>query len=203
MTAQFQEWTVAELRPVTREPLPLRMQARSGSILARQGERSTGPWVIERGVFREFSIGPDGRELVVALLGPGELATGPEGERSPTTVRAIRPARVRTASRFELAALLAARERRTVELATALAWEEIPDRLERRLRELAERFGRRVPGGITLSIPLTQEELAALIGASREGTNRALRVLATRGRVQRLRRGRYLLPNPLRLVEPS
>jgi len=193
---------VAELRPLTREPLPLTMEARRGSVLVHEGDVCTCSWVVERGAFRESTIGREGRELVIALLGPGDLATGPEGELSATTVRAIRPARLRTASRWELPGLLAARRRRAVELATTLAWEEIPDRLDRRLRELAGRFGRQVPGGMTLSLPLTQEELGALVGATREATNRALRVLSRNGRVRRLGRGRYLLPPGLRLVKP-
>lgn len=69
----------------------------------------------------------------------------------------------------------------------------VPGRLEAVLRELAERHGRVAPGGIRVALPLTQDMLAGLVGASRETVNRALGALAVEGRV--LRSGRsYLLP---------
>lgn len=192
---------MAALRSLSRQPLPLTMDARLGAVLARQGERSSGAWVLERGALRESSLGHDGRELIVALLGPGQLATGPDGEMSPTTVRALRPARLRLARDPELVTLLADRDRRALELARQLAWMDVQHRLEQRLLDLAARFGRPVPGGVSINLYLPQEELAALIGASREGTSRAYRVLAERGRVRRVRRGRYVLPGQLQLLE--
>jgi len=66
------------------------------------------------------------------------------------------------------------------------------DRLAARLDDLAARFGRPVPGGRCLELPLTQEHLAGLTGATRESVNRALGELAAAGRVERAR-GRYVV----------
>jgi CRP-like cAMP-binding protein len=46
---------------------------------------------------------------------------------------------------------------------------------------LAERFGRTADDGIHVSHDLTQEELAQLVGASRETVNKALADFAARG----------------------
>src|SRR5207247_1628521 len=58
--ADLEGVVVAALRPVPRQSLPLTMEARLGAVLARQGERSSGAWVLERGALRESSLGHDG-----------------------------------------------------------------------------------------------------------------------------------------------
>ena len=79
------------------------------------------------------------------------------------------------------------------EVACDLAWLDVATRLERRIEDLAERFGHPTPGGVSIEVGLRQEDLAALVGSSRESVNRAL---ASSRRVRRLARGRYLLrPN--------
>jgi CRP-like cAMP-binding protein len=87
---------------------------------------------------------------------------------------------------------LARRARRASWLACSVAWDRIADRLGTRLDDLAVRFGRPVPGGRILELPLTQEHLAGLTGATRESVNRALAELAAAGRVHRSR-GRYVV----------
>jgi CRP-like cAMP-binding protein len=52
-----------------------------------------------------------------------------------------------------------------------------------------------VPGGRRLDLPLTQERLAGLTGATRESVNRALAELTAAGRVERTR-GRYVVRPP-------
>src|ERR1019366_738165 len=66
------------------------------------------------------------------------------------------------------------------------------------LRALAERFGARQDGGIQVSHDLTQEELAQLVGASRETVNKALADFVARGWVQ-LSAKSVLLLDPERL----
>jgi CRP-like cAMP-binding protein len=60
--------------------------------------------------------------------------------------------------------------------------------------DLGARFGRTVPGGRRLDLPLTQELLAGLTGATRESVNRALAELSAAGRVERSRGGYIVRP---------
>jgi CRP-like cAMP-binding protein len=99
-----------------------------------------------------------------------------------------------------MAALLAARAERSAELACDLAWLDVAGRLERRLDDLASRFGRAVDGGVLIDLFLTQSDLAALVGASREHVNRALGSLERSGRIRRGTRGRYVARPSLRSV---
>jgi CRP/FNR family cyclic AMP-dependent transcriptional regulator len=183
------------------EPLPL-VVLRPGQTPVRQGERCSGVWVVETGVLRAFAVAHDGRELTLDLVLPGDAVGEPAGEPSPCTVRALRPTRLRVASPNDVPALLSARSRRLADLACRLAWLDVAGRIERRLDDLATRAGRPLPGGGTaVPIRLTQDEIASLVGTSRESANRALHRLIRRGEVTAEGRGRYAVHHHLRLVD--
>jgi CRP-like cAMP-binding protein len=65
---------------------------------------------------------------------------------------------------------------------------DIPARVARRLVELADRFGEPTAGGVRISVPFTQDELAGWVGSSREAVVKALRSLRTAGYVRTQRR---------------
>lgn len=174
--------------------LPLTIVVRAGARPARQGEPSTGVFVVKMGVLLSSCVTDDGRRLG-ELLGPGDAVGGPEAMPSPVTVRALRPCRLRRALPRERAALLAARTARAFALAHEVAWLGVAERVERRLRETALRFGGPVPeGGLALGVRLTQEDLAEIAGCTRESVNRAIRSMVAAGRLYISGRGRYVLP---------
>jgi CRP/FNR family transcriptional regulator, cyclic AMP receptor protein len=61
----------------------------------------------------------------------------------------------------------------------------VDDRLEAVLWQLADRWGRRGPAGVTVEVPLTHELLAELVAARRPSVTTALSALAAGGRVER------------------
>jgi CRP-like cAMP-binding protein len=76
---------------------------------------------------------------------------------------------------------LARRLRRTNETLADLVFSDVPGRVAKALLDLSTRFGRPADDGILVAHELTQEELAQLVGASRETVNKALADFATRG----------------------
>lgn len=64
-------------------------------------------------------------------------------------------------------------------------------RLRCALRDLADRHGTRVPGGTKIMLPLSQDLLASIVGATRESVNRALGELRRDGAV-RIDDGEYI-----------
>ena len=62
-----------------------------------------------------------------------------------------------------------------------LVFSDVPGRVAKALLDLSTRFGERVDEGIRVAHDLTQEELAQLVGASRETVNKALADFASRG----------------------
>ena len=64
----------------------------------------------------------------------------------------------------------------------------VQDRVAAELRGIAWRHGRRCRDGWRVDVPLTQDLLGSLVGATRESVNRALRHLRHRGVVRRVGR---------------
>jgi CRP/FNR family transcriptional regulator, cyclic AMP receptor protein len=135
-----------------------------------------------------------GREVIVAVRGPGdllgELAALVEAPRS-ATVATIEPVDalimagsafasfLERNSRVALVILRMVAERLLyADLQQAqFATHDVVGRVAHRLVELTERFGVDAEEGIVLDVPLSQEELAGWTGASREAVNKALQVL--------------------------
>ena len=169
-----------------------------GDILFHEGDPGDALFVIGEGKIKLGRTSSDGRENLVAILGPGEMFgelslfdPGPRtmtatavaetqlmglGNDSLTTLLSGRPEVAKS-----LLAALAKRLRRTNEHLADLVFTDVPGRVAKALLDLANRFGRPVEEGIMVSHDLTQEELAQLVGASRETVNKALADFATRG----------------------
>jgi CRP-like cAMP-binding protein len=116
-------------------------------------------------------------------------------------VRALCPSRLHPVNGLLVTEPAERRARRTLRLAQDLAWLDATQRMERTLEDLGRRFGRPVPGGTLIALPLTQEHLAALTGTSRETANRSLRRLLAGERLGVAARGRYVLRPGLHIVE--
>jgi CRP-like cAMP-binding protein len=76
---------------------------------------------------------------------------------------------------------IARRLRRTNDVMSDLVFSDVPGRVAKALLDLSRRFGVQSEEGIHVSHDLTQEELAQLVGASRETVNKALADFAGRG----------------------
>ncbi|MDQ3094460.1 MAG: Crp/Fnr family transcriptional regulator, partial [Actinomycetota bacterium] len=76
---------------------------------------------------------------------------------------------------------LASRLRKANDVVADLVFSDVPGRVAKALLDLASRFGRVADDGVHVHHDLTQEELAQLVGASRETVNKALADFASRG----------------------
>ncbi len=162
-----------------------------------EGEPGDSMFVIETGKLKLGQRSPDGRENILAVLGPGqmlgELSLFDPGTRTATATAISasrlltidRPAFVPLLERPEVAltllAALAQRIRRTNEALSDLVFSDVPGRVAKALLELAARFGQETDDGTLVAHDLTQEELAQLVGASRETVNKALADFTGRG----------------------
>ena len=79
---------------------------------------------------------------------------------------------------------LARRLRRTNDSVADLIFTDVPGRVAKALLQMADRFGSREGEGLRVKHDLTQEELAQLVGASRETVNKALADFVHRGWIQ-------------------
>jgi len=82
---------------------------------------------------------------------------------------------------FGLLSQIAGRLRKANDVNADLVFSDVPGRVAKALIDLADRFGRTADDGVHVHHDLTQEELAQLVGASRETVNKALADFASRG----------------------
>ena len=174
----------------------LRAQSQSrtyarNEVLFHQGDQSSELFVVDRGRIAIAQRSGDGRESVVAVLDGGglfgELGLFDDSPRSAdaralidTTVVVLgyEPVRALLRERPELlwviVRMLAGRLRATDEALADAVFLDVPARTAKRLLDLAagrERF----------SLPVTQEELAGMVGASRERVNKAISLFTRLG----------------------
>ncbi|KFF30973.1 Crp/Fnr family transcriptional regulator [Bifidobacterium bombi] len=81
--------------------------------------------------------------------------------------------------------VMAARMRANNERMSDLVFKDVPARLAKTLLDMAMRFGKPVEAGVKVPHDLTQEELAQLVGSSRETVNKALMDFSDRGWIAR------------------
>lgn len=184
---------MAEAQRRAAQPLPLEVPVPPRRTIVRQGEPYADLFIVIRGAVMISALDAEGRLLGLDVAGPGDAVGGPPGVIADATARTVDTCRIRPAPRSDIARLIDNRARRAAALAFELAWQDVPSRVANRLDDLAQRFGRWTPEGSALSLDLTQEDLAALCGTSRETVNRALRVLGATGRIERRGHGRYLV----------
>ena len=169
-----------------------------GEVLFTEGDPGDRLYIIVDGKIKLGRASGDGRENLLAILGPGEMF----GERSlfdpgprNATATAVADTSLLGVGSDDLATWLngrpdvarqllrslARRLRRTNEALADLVFSDVPGRVAKALLDLSERFGNPTDEGLRVAHDLTQEELAQLVGASRETVNKALADFAARG----------------------
>jgi CRP/FNR family cyclic AMP-dependent transcriptional regulator len=168
-----------------------------GGILFKEGDEGEHVYVIVDGKLKLGTSSTDGRENLLSILGPGEmfgeLSLFDPGPRT-STATAVTDAKLLSLSHeklipwlkgnpevsLHLLARLAQRLRRTNEAVGDLVFSDVPGRVAKALIDLGARFGKQTDEGLYVHHDLTQEELAQLVGASRETVNKALADFAGR-----------------------
>ncbi len=170
----------------------------SGHAIFAEGDLGDRLYIILDGKVKIGSRTPSGRENLLTIMGPsdmfGELSVFDPGPRTAnattvTRVRAVEMDRDALAALMtrrpeiteQLLRVLARRLRRTCDTMTDFSFADVPGRVAKQLLLLAQQFGMRAEGGLIVAHDLTQEEIAQLVGASRDAVNKALSDFAKRG----------------------
>ena len=172
-----------------------------GQVVFAEGDPGDRLYVVVDGKIKLGTTSNDGRESLLAVLGPGEmfgeLSLFDPGPRTATATaltettllglghEALGPwLKGRPGVAQALLKALAQRLRRTNENLSDLVFSDVPGRVAKALVELNEKFGEKRSDGFYVEHDLTQEEIAQLVGASRETVNKALADFASRGWVK-------------------
>jgi CRP/FNR family transcriptional regulator, cyclic AMP receptor protein len=191
---------------------------RAGETLFVAGDPGGFVVLITSGRAKVVAATASGVETVLSLRGPGDLIgelTAMDDDRAPrtATVAALDPVVCRVVAARDFRELVAAHGGIAVELLRMLAGRlressrrlvefggyDTTRRLARLLTEMADAAGRTAGSRVVLPTGLTQEDLAGLVGASRESIARGLAALRARGFVATGRRSVQVLdPEGLR-----
>jgi CRP/FNR family transcriptional regulator len=172
-----------------------------GEHLFLEGQDGDRLFVVLDGKLKLTRAAADGRENLLSVLGPGEMfgelslfdprprtssaSAVTDATLAALTHEALQPwLYERPEVSFHMLQALARRLRRANDLNADLVFTDVPGRVAKNLLDLADRFGEQEHDGLHVHHDLTQEELAQLVGASRETVNKALADFAARGWLQ-------------------
>jgi CRP-like cAMP-binding protein len=180
-------------------------------------EDASAVLLLASGRVKICSFTSDGRQGILAFIEPGELF----GEHAligaahredfaealePSTVVLIpgneifRLMELHAEVSLGVTKLIGLRRRRIERRLKYLLYRSNRERLVHLLLELAEQYGRRAPSGVALDIRLSHQDLASVIGSTRETVTVALGELQAEG-LLKLARRRIVISNLARLAQ--
>jgi CRP/FNR family transcriptional regulator, cyclic AMP receptor protein len=185
--ADLADEEIRELMTVAR-----RRTFRAGEVIFHREDPGQVLYLIKEGKVKICLISPDGQEMTLTVLGKGEYF----GEFAlldglPRSTDAIASERVECYTlqrtdfhnaimknpKIAIQAMeeLSKRLRNTNQMVEDLIFLDVYGRVAKKLVELADAHGARAEdGGIRIEMRLTQQELASMVGASRESVNKVM-----------------------------
>jgi len=210
----FSGLTDSELQFLAERAVP--RQFAPGEIVFGEGEPCAGLYIVERGNIRIFKSSSSGREQVLSIDGPGSsVAEVPvfDGGSYPASGAAVDHATLLFVGKQDFQALclahpevalkvlrvVGARLRRLVGIIEELSFTTVRHRLASFLLRLAQREGTASPAGVEISLPGSNQELAAQLGTVRELVSRNLSRLQAEGKLKL--EGRHAVIPDLKALE--
>lgn len=190
-----------------------------GKALFSQGERHDGIFLIESGTIKVFYTAPSGREITLAYWYPGNFVGGPEvfGEgKHVWSGIAVRNSAVVALSGADLRSLveqmpelsfglidgLVFKGKCYSALAQMLGTRSVGERLALLLRSLCQLYGTVEDNALVIAAAYSQQDLANMVGATRQWVTITLNRLEKEG-ILKLDKRRITVLRPDRLFQAS
>src|SRR5882762_9396799 len=171
---------------------------RSGEVIFHRDDPGQILYIIKEGKVKICLISPDGQEISLVVFGKGEYF----GELAlldglPRSADAIALEKVECYSlqrsdfqkaimknpkiAIQVLEVLSKRIRSTDAMVEDLIFLDVYGRVAKKLLELADSHGTKVENGTRIEVRLTQQELASMVGASRESVNKVMGYFTDKG----------------------
>jgi CRP-like cAMP-binding protein len=188
-----------------------------GAPIYLPSDQADGVMLVAEGRVKIGSLTQEGKQTILAFIEPGELfgelaLLG--GEKREEYAETVEKSTIVLIPNEVMRQLLA--ENHDVSLGITKLFGLRKQRIERRLKyllfrsnrerlvhlllELAEQYGQAVPGGVQLKIKLSHQDLANIIGSTRETVTVVLGELQAEGRLQ-IGRRKIVLTDIVRLAD--
>ena len=177
---------------------------RPNTILINEGDTGGSLYIVIEGRLRAYASSPEGRDVVLSELGPGEYLgeLSLDGTSRSASVKTLEATTCCVVQAAQLPAFLAEHPefalhltqkltrmvRRLTEQVKSLALQDVYGRMVRLLMELSDPVGEER----VVREKLTQQDIADRVGSSREMVNRVMKDLTTGGYVV-VRDGRHVI----------
>jgi CRP/FNR family transcriptional regulator, cyclic AMP receptor protein len=171
--------------------LARRRTFRNGEVIFHREDPGQVLYVIKEGKVKICLISPDGQEISLVVFGKGECfgeLTILDGLPRSADAVAMEKVECYTLQRsdfhnaimknpkiaIQVMEVLSNRLRSTDQMVEDLIFLDVYGRVAKKLLELADVHGAKVENGIRIDVRLTQQELASMVGASRESVNKVM-----------------------------
>lgn len=175
-----------------------RIPCATDETIFHQGAPVLGYHILCQGLAKHYARSSRGRRVLFKFSGPGDLLGGAVAEVHQATVQAIEDSLVAFIDRQVFSELLRNHPRVSLEVTRrigedrdllaqrllAMASGDVRHRLARVLMELGERHGVKGEEGILIDLPLSRQDLADLVGASRQTVSQELHRMVRRRLIQ-------------------
>jgi len=189
---------------------------RSGQIVFHMGDEGGNLYIIHRGRVKVFIPGREGDEVILSILGSGEILgelSFIDGKVRSASVQTIEESEMYILRRQDFLALmrdrfnvvqhvleiLAQRLRDTDTMLAECHFLDVNERLAKKIWDMGIQFGIRENQRIRIGVKVTQKDLAAMVGATRESVNKQLKRFREKGVVD-LSEGYISILNPILLA---
>lgn len=180
-------------------------------------DSADGVFLLADGRIQLSSYTHDGKQAIIGFIEPGELFgelalihAGVREEHAEAVAKSLviwiptsdlqSVMEQSSALAFGVTRLIGFRRRRIERRLKSLMFRSSRDRVLRLLCELAEQYGKPDPAGMLIALPLSHQDMANLIGSTRETVTTLLGELQLEGLID-VGRKRIFVKNPLRLAQ--
>jgi CRP-like cAMP-binding protein len=188
-TELFRGVAVQALREI--HAVSYRKRFSAGEIIFRQDDAAASLYVVSVGRLRATQTVPDGQQIIIRYLGPGEVAgytTLSGAATHPGSVTAVDDSYLigwsadtikqimseHTAIAMNAIVLLGARYREMQLRLRELSTERVEQRIAHTILRLTAQAGRRTVRGVEIAFPLTRQDLAEMSGTTLHTVSRTL-----------------------------
>lgn len=195
-TPIFSGFSDTELVEVAR--LIIERKFKRNTVIFHENEPGTAFYVVKDGRVKVYKLAEDGRELIIGIFGDGGIFGDVpvfDGGPYPASAATMTDTVVWSISRrdfeqlvkaypeisLKLIRVLGRRLRQAHDLLRDMALKNVPQRLAGLLLKLKEEYGSAAQGGTLLELPLSRQDMAELLGVSRETATRELSKFAKAG----------------------
>ncbi|MHA6288137.1 Crp/Fnr family transcriptional regulator [Maricaulis sp. CAU 1757] len=195
-------------------------QVDKGDVVFRQGDEATHHYIVAWGRLRLDQTTPDGKNIVLRFMGPGDLVGSVAVWRRipyPATPLAVTETRLLVWSEARMLELMQAHAALAMNAINMIGGriEELQERLqqvatqqvERRIAaailRIANQSGRKVETGVEIPFSLSRQDLAEMTGTTLHTVSRTLSGWIDEGILEGRRSSRLVICQPHRLVQVS